>query len=588
MRLKTMSIKKKFIFIMIIFMLLPTCVVSIWMYHKISNSWIQKEYSIQANEIGNILRTAEKWLHEYKEILYTVYDIPELLENIDKPANEWESKNYLEVTTSLNDIVAKDSYIKGAYLFLDNGKHVSRETQLQGQYEALYHKNKQWEEAIRENNGKITWIPTHRIQKNYNSYCNFACGILIKNLYNIAESKGILILNIDVGLFDDLFALLGQVDDSTTYLVTDDEGTIVWSNKLRVADKLEQNFFQEVCTQKYSCDVQEYDNEEYVTTSFHSNYNDWNYISMKSKEEVMKSGRWVLTLIIVQLFLILLLAVAGAFILQYYIIRPIRKMVVVMSRPEKELQGQRLKIEQEDEVGRLYQSFNEMRERIEAYIRLNEEINKREKEYQIQALNAQINPHFMYNTLDTLYWMAMEISEFKMCQLITSFSDILRYSISKKTSFVTLEEELKCVKNYIMIYEERFEKKFGYFKIDERIYPYRTFKMLLQPIVENCIVHGFSGNMEGAVLEVFGELKGEEARIRIRDNGCGISKERIDYLLSKESDRVGLSNIHQRLKLLYGEGYGLEIISENGKGTEVILRFPKKVCENAKHEVKTC
>lgn len=250
-----------------------------------------------------------------------------------------------------------------------------------------------------------------------------------------------------------------------------------------------------------------------------------------------------------------------------------------MSRPEKELQGQRMQIEQEDEVGRLYQSFNEMRERIEDYIQMNEEINKREKEYQIQMLNAQINPHFVYNTLDTLHWMAMDIPALKMCQLITSFSDILRYSISKKASYVTLKEELNCIRNYIMIYEERYEKEFGHFQIDERIYPYHTSKMLLQPIVENCIVHGFSGNIEGAVLEVIGEMDEEEALIRIRDNGCGISEERVTYLLSRDSDRVGLSNIHQRLKLLYGAEYGLQIVSKKGCGTEVILRFPKKSIE---------
>ncbi|WP_342982347.1 sensor histidine kinase [Ruminococcus sp. 2227st1_E6_2227SCRN_220401] len=579
MKLKSLSIKKKFIVIMLVFMLLPTFVVSFWMYYKISNSWIQKEYSIQANEIGNILSTTEKWLDEYKDIMYSVYMIPELMEILEKPANEWSSGSYLKLTDILNNILSKDTYVKGAYLFMDNGKVVSREVQLQGQYETLYRQNSQWADAIKKRDGKITWIPTHKIQKTYNTYYNFSCGILMKNLYDIKKSYGTLVLNIDIRLFDDLFALLGQVDDNTTYLLTDEEGNIIWSNKMEAADKLDQEFFRAVCTQEYSCDVQKYEGIEYVTTSFHSGYNGWNYISMKSKAEVMKSRRWVLTAIIIQIFLILVLAVAGAGILEHYIIRPIRKMVVVMSRPEKELQGMRMQIDQEDEIGRLYQSFNEMRERIEEYIQLNEETNKREREYQIQALNAQINPHFMYNTLDTLHWMAMEIPEPKMCQLITSFSDILRYSISKKSTFVTLEEELKCIQNYIMIYEERYEKKFGHFEIDERIYPYRTSKMLLQPIVENSIVHGFSNNLENAVLEVIGEIQGEEAVIRIRDNGCGISQERVLYLLSRDSNRIGLSNIHQRLKLLYGEEYGLVILSEKSRGTEVILRFPKESFE---------
>lgn len=579
MKMREFSIKKKFIFIFMLFMLLPTCVMSFWMYHRVSSSWIQKEYSIQANEIGSMLRTTEKWLNEYEDILYTVYDAPELLEIINKPVSTWDSESYLKATAVLNNIKEQDSYLKGVYLFLDNGKTVSRESQMQGQYTSLYRKTPQWENAIRERDGKITWIPTYEIRKKYTEYHNFSCGILLKNLRSIKEAYGTLVLNIDIQLFNDLFGLLGKVDNNTTYLVTDNKGNIVWSNKWEAAQSLEQNFFQTVCTQQYFCDVQEYEGREYVTTSFQSDYNGWNYISMKSKQEVLESSRWVQPAIILQIILILFFAISGALILQHYIICPIRKMVVVMSRSEKELQGQRMQIESQDEIGRLYQSFNEMRERIEKYIQMNEEINEREKEYQIQILNAQINPHFIYNTLDTLHWMALDIPAMKMCRLITSFSDILRYSISKKATTVTLKEELACIRNYILIYEERFEKSFGVFEIDERIYPYRTSKMLLQPIVENCIVHGFSQKIEYAELKVTGTLEGDVAVIRISDNGCGISRERIGYLLSRDSNRVGLSNIHQRLKLLYGEEYGLEINSKKNQGTEVVLRFPPKSLE---------
>ena len=316
-----------------------------------------------------------------------------------------------------------------------------------------------------------------------------------------------------------------------------------------------------------------------MVTNFDSDYNGWHYISMKDKAQVLKSCSWVTQMVAVQILLLLLLSTLGVYMIQRYIIRPIQKMAVVMNMPEKELVGKSLQIEQEDEIGKLYESFNEMNARIKNYIEKNNEMNKREKEYQMQALNAQINPHFIYNTLDTLQWMAMDIPAPEICRLISSFSDILRYSISKKESIVTLEDEIKCLRNYINIYEERYEMAFSRFQIDERIYPYKTFKMLLQPIVENAIIHGFSHDMEEALIEIKGEIDGEEALIRICDNGAGISQERILYILSKDSDRIGLSNINQRLKLLYGEAYGLKIVSTVGQGTEVILRFPKMSLE---------
>ena len=583
MRLRNLSVKKKFIYILILFMLLPTCVISLWMYRNVSNSWIQKEYSIQSNEIGNILRTTEMWLEDYEDILYDAYIETNMMMNLNKSYHEWSSEDHIEVLSGLSSLIEKDEYIKSAYFFSETGDVTFRDVQMQGNYQKIYRENPQWSEVIHKRDGKIVWIPTYVIKKNQKNYQYFSCGITLKNLNDIRETYGTLILNIDLQLFDDLFELLGQLDDSTVYLVTDTEGNIIWSNKFTVSEYFEKPFSgfasSDGVSDGFANHLYCYEGTEYITTLLQSDYNGWNYISMKSREEVMKSGRWVTINIIVQIFFILLFAVFGAVILQYYIIRPIQKMVVAMSRPESELLGQRVRIEQEDEIGRLYQSFNEMCARIEENIRVSEETNKREREYQIQALNAQINPHFMYNTLDTIHWMALEIPAPKICQLITSFSDILRYSISKKSSVVTLEDEITCIRNYIMIYEERYEKKFGHFQIDERVYPYRTSKMLLQPIVENCIVHGFSGNIDSAELTVIGELEGEEAVIRVKDNGCGISSERIDYLLSRNSTQIGLSNIHQRLRLMYGEEYGLQIISEKEQGTEVVIRFPKKSSE---------
>ena len=219
-----------------------------------------------------------------------------------------------------------------------------------------------------------------------------------------------------------------------------------------------------------------------------------------------------------------------------------------------------------------------MNSRILNLIDKNNEANKKEKEYHIQALNAQINPHFMYNTLDTINWMAKDLKAKDISKMITSLSRILRYSISKKEDIVTLQEEINCIKNYLNIYEERYEKAFtSEFQIDDDILEYKTFKMLLQPLVENCLTHGFSREMKGGHIRIAGKKEGEDAVLRIIDNGEGMTRERIFYVLSQDSDRIGLSNINQRLKLLYGEKYGLVIESTPGEGTEIIIHFPPGV-----------
>lgn len=579
MRFKELSIRKKFLLLLVVFMVIPTCMIFAWLYKSVSDTWIEQEYNNQSNELGTILKTTELQLEDFAQIIYDIYEDQAIVGIMKEPSEDRIPLDYVKMTNYLRGIQSENGYVDSVYLFSNEGEVFFQDSTITGSYEAMYWENPQWEEAIQENNGAVTWLSTYDIQNNTKQKQYFSCGIVVKDLSSTWEPQGILVLNIDLSIFDELFALLGQQEDQKTYIICDEQGNIIWSNELKAAESLEEDFFQSLQESGEICSEQIYEGTEYVVTNFDSDYNGWHYISMKDKAQVLKSCSWVTQMVAVQILLLLLLSTLGVYMIQRYIIRPIQKMAVVMNMPEKELVGKSLQIEQEDEIGKLYESFNEMNARIKNYIEKNNEMNKREKEYQMQALNAQINPHFIYNTLDTLQWMAMDIPAPEICRLISSFSDILRYSISKKESIVTLEDEIKCLRNYINIYEERYEMAFSRFQIDERIYPYKTFKMLLQPIVENAIIHGFSHDMEEALIEIKGEIDGEEALIRICDNGAGISQERILYILSKDSDRIGLSNINQRLKLLYGEAYGLKIVSTVGQGTEVILRFPKMSLE---------
>lgn len=562
--------------ILICFTIIPSILLSAWIYTKVSNNWREKEYSSQSNELGNILKATELQLKNYEKVIYRLYQNEDCIRRLRAEEKSRSSMDYVEITRAFREIISEDEKISSIYFFSEENELFFQDSKTVGAYVNLYEEKAEWEEQIRVKKGALTWIPTYKIENRKNEYRYLSCGILLKNLSSSAWNPiGILICNIDVSIFDELFSLLGQENDLTTYLITDREGKIVWSNHETFPELLDPEFFEQLQLSETVCSEQMYQDNPYIVSHMKSEYNDWNYILMKPKEEVIKTTSWVLLMVAVELLLLVLATVLGACIMQYYLLSPIQKLAAAMNAPENESVKMRLSVQQEDEIGQLYRSFNEMNERLERFIEKTAIMNKKEKEYQIQILNAQINPHFIYNTLDTIQWMAMAIPAPDICRLIISFSDILRYSISKKESVVTLEEELNCIRNYVNIYEERYEAKFCSFQIDERVYPYQTFKMLLQPIVENCIVHGFQHNMEQAQMKVIGSLEEEEALIRIVDNGVGISEERISYILSMDSDRVGLSNINQRLKLLYGEEYGLQIYSQKGNGTTVEIRFPK-------------
>lgn len=575
MKMQIFSIKKKLFIILACFTWIPALLLSLWIYERVSTNWKEKEYSIQSNELGNILKTTELQLKAYESVIFQLYQDDNCIRRLKKNKNERTVLDYIEITKCFRSIVSDNEKIMSVYFFMENGEIFRQDAKTTECYAGFYESTQAWREQIWNNDGKVSWIPTFKIENRKNEYRYLSCGVLVKNLSSsLWNPLGILICNIDSSFFDELFELLGQKNDVTTYLITDNAGNIIWSNHEEFPAVLDEELFHHLQSAEESYSEQKYQGKDYIVTKLKSDYNDWNYISMKDRVEVIKTTKWVLLMVVVELVLLLLATVLGAYIIQYYLLKPIQSLAVAMNMPEDEVVRTRLDTKQEDEIGQLYASFNEMNERMQRYIEKIEVMNR--KEYQVQVLNAQINPHFIYNTLDTVQWMAMAIPAPDICKLIVSFSDILRYSISKKENIVTLEEELCCIRNYCNIYEERYEVKFCSFSIDERIYPYRTFKMLLQPIVENCIIHGFKQNIRGASLEIHGVLEDEEAVITILDNGVGISQERISYILSVDSERVGLSNINQRLRLLYGDEYGLQIKSELGAGTAVILRFPKE------------
>lgn len=577
MSFKALSIKKKLVLVLVLFTLVPAFLLSTWIYRKVSKNWLEKEYSSQSNELGNILKTTELQLKEYENAIYRFYQNEDGIQRLKNVQTGGSPLDYVQITKQLQTIMSENDKVSSVYFFSETGETFLQDLTTPGSYRNLYEKTPSWEEDIRAENGGTRWLSTYLITSRGKAYTYLSCGVLVKDLDSSTwKPLGILVLNIDISFFEELFSLLGLREDNTAYLIADEEGNLIWSNREVFPAVLEKEFFERIQSAGETCGEQEYKDDTYVVTRFYSDFNDWNYISMKNKSEVLKTSNWVLLMIAVEWILLVLAAILGAAVIQHYMIYPIQKLAAAMSVPEDELVKMYLPTSQQDEIGQLYQSFNEMNVRLLQFIEKNAVMNKKEKEYQMQILNAQINPHFIYNTLDTLKWMAMAVPAPDICRLILSFSDILRYSISKKETVVSIREEISCIRNYLNIYEERYEVSFGSFQIDERIYPYRTFKMLLQPIVENCIVHGFKQTMEGARIEVVGELKGEDAVLCIRDNGVGISAERISYILSMDSDRVGLSNINQRLKLLYGEEYGLQIFSEKGKGTAIVLHFPKK------------
>ncbi len=233
----------------------------------------------------------------------------------------------------------------------------------------------------------------------------------------------------------------------------------------------------------------------------------------------------------------------------------------------------------EDELGELGRSFNEMLDRIENLVSREYEAKLMLKQAEYNALQAQINPHFLYNTLDTM----SSIADIRGCPEVSalsqSLSNIFRYSLDMKNPFSTVAGEIVHLKNYIYVMNVRMQEEVEYvFDVEDSILKSTMPRISIQPLVENALTHGLRGSRRKKRIVITAKREGENLVISVEDNGIGIPEEERQELLNPDrknhTKSIGLNNIHSRMKILYGEAYGVTIESKIGEGTKVSLVIP--------------
>ena len=240
------------------------------------------------------------------------------------------------------------------------------------------------------------------------------------------------------------------------------------------------------------------------------------------------------------------------------------------------------KDEKVSEIKILSDSFGHMSVRIKE---LMEKVRREETELrktELKALQAQINPHFLYNTLDSIQWMCERGETDNASKMVGALAKLFRISISRGHELITIKDEINHVKNYLVIQSFRYREQFSYsFEVDEKLETFLCNKITLQPLVENAIYHGIDRLVdEGEIKITVKEAEDDQNDILmiVEDNGVGMSEEQCRKILCKErsdSSGIGVKNVNDRLKIYFGEKYGLTVKSELDVGTVMTARIPK-------------
>ncbi|SDI23121.1 two-component system, sensor histidine kinase YesM [Pseudobutyrivibrio sp. 49] len=232
------------------------------------------------------------------------------------------------------------------------------------------------------------------------------------------------------------------------------------------------------------------------------------------------------------------------------------------------------------EIQTLSDGFEEMVGQLNSLIQENKKAERRKRHAELELLQAQINPHFLYNTLDTIIWLIEADKKQDSIEMVSALSDFFRFCLSRGKDVITLEEEQKHVLSYLSIQKTRYQDRMDYdVSIPESLYGYSIPKLTLQPLVENSIYHGIKLQREKGVIKVSAVDLGDIIELTVKDNGAGMSEERLaelrNALENGEKIGFGLRTVHQRMQLLYGDEYGLKISSSEGVGTTITAVIPK-------------
>jgi two-component system sensor histidine kinase YesM len=375
------------------------------------------------------------------------------------------------------------------------------------------------------------------------------------------------------------------------FLVLDPEYCILSNLYNPQAEKtiLETALLEKFKNQKSGVFLTRINNRQFFIAHKLSQYSGLTTVGIVPIDYVVENTNFIKDVTILSCLLCLAICLVLAFFMARSVSQPINELVYCMRQVEGGDLKTRVEFSSTDEIGLLGRNFNKMVARLNFLVNSITEKQERLKHAEIKALQAQINPHFLYNTLDTIKWLAKLNMVDELQTIVTELGKLLRSTISSNKEIITVEESIKTIESYINIQKIRYRNRLQVsINISPDIYDYHVPKLLLQPIVENAIIHGLENKVGKGNLVINGYQEADELIFEIIDDGIGIEANKLALINAKKdlastTDSIGLQNVNRRIQLYYGASYGLHIKSQAQSGTIVTLRLPllKREVDNA-------
>lgn len=399
-------------------------------------------------------------------------------------------------------------------------------------------------------------------------------------VYNVNSRKllGYVVVDIDYATLEEMFLASSRVNEDKA-LVVSESGEILFKYPYNITlssvlEDYPQLLTEEECT---------FDGEVFGATmlivSNTIDYTNWRIVRMISLARITQDTQAITRMIPRMAAVFALVSLVLSFLISRMLTRPLMQLAAAFRRAEEGDMSVRVHMRGRDELAKLGEMFNGMMAKLNGYFNRRLELQQKKTDMELEVLETQINPHFLYNTLDSIRWLAVIQNVDNLAQMTGALISLLRYNLSKDGPIVTLRMEIESVVNYMRIQQYRYGVNL---ELERRLNP-ETMDMemprfILQPLVENCILHAYAKADEIGAIAVESEMRENEWLLRVIDAGCGMLEDAsaIETQVpgSTRFKNIGIANIRGRIRLYYGEGYGLRYLPREGGGTIAEINLP--------------
>lgn len=589
-RFKNLKLKQKLIIFYGVLFILPLLLISIIIYKEVSEAMLEKiQYSalqgyeqskgyldfkiLELIQRTDVIVTNNNLKSELKKENVMQYNMHEQLQKKE------EIKSYLQSIESSTQGINIKLYIEEGFEYMKDGESI---------YYLSQADQSQW--YIKKGANNIYFSPSIYLEEQSQSYIALVRDIPSKKNYRLRNS--VLRMDIDLADIENIIANATPTENSVTYIVNSENIKIAVSNEEKFESLNLDKYDDKFGYSKYNFEGKLIENTVANTTVYFMRNKikntDWEMITIIPRDDMTRGITKIQYMVAgLMLFFGILTITGGTFIISWIV-----KRISILNESFNQVkEGDTevyLKNDTKDEIGMLYDNYNDMMKYTNKLVNDKYNMGIELKSAELKALQSQINPHFLYNTLEMLSWLAYSDRKEEINTAVVSLSKYYRLILNGGEDSLTLGKELQHVAYYIKIQNIRFTEKITYVvEVDEKIKDYVVPKIILQPLVENAILHGIcEKECKKGVVHILGYEKDNIVYIKVIDDGIGMDEKTLKNIMKEKNTTMGsgygVKNVHARLQLLFGEKYGLSFESKEYVGTSVTICFPA----DAKKEVE--